>query len=64
MLKGKSKEKRPDPLMIASHIPMEEHLEGYAGLVRYMKEMDETRYGKLCGVCSSMSDSRDTDLDI
>ena len=35
---------------MASHTPMEDHLMSYAGLIRYMKEMDETRYVKLCGV--------------
>jgi hypothetical protein len=29
---------------------MEDQLINYAGIIRYMKEMDETRYGKLCGV--------------
>jgi len=50
VFKGKKDDPKPDPLIISSHQPMEEHLISYAGLIRYMKEMDETRYGKLCGV--------------
>ncbi|CCA67704.1 related to Exocyst complex component Sec3 [Serendipita indica DSM 11827] len=49
VLKGKSKEQKQDPLVMASHAPMEDHLMSYSGLIRYMKEMDETRYVKLCG---------------
>ncbi|KAG8819330.1 hypothetical protein FRC18_012129 [Serendipita sp. 400] len=49
ILNSKSKEKKRDPLIIASHGPMEEYLGNYGGLIRYLKEMDETRYGKLCG---------------
>ncbi|KAG8814416.1 hypothetical protein FRC17_001136, partial [Serendipita sp. 399] len=49
ILNNKSKDKKRDPLILASHAAMEEYLNHYAGLIRYIREMDETRYGKLCG---------------
>jgi hypothetical protein len=62
IFKNDSKKKKTDSLVIAPHDPLEEHLGAYSGLIRYMKEMDETRYGKLCGVstfyCMSNSDLR------
>jgi hypothetical protein len=50
VLKGRPDGPKPDPLVIAPHESMEELLLSYAGLIRYMKEMDEKAYGKLCGV--------------
>ncbi len=35
---------------IKSHKDLESHLDRYSGLILYMKEMDESTYGKLCAV--------------
>lgn len=37
-------------LMIKPHQDMETYLGRYSGLILYLKEMDETAYGKLCAV--------------
>jgi hypothetical protein len=37
-------------LSILSHIDMEQYLGRYAGLMLYLKEMDEGVYAKLCAV--------------
>lgn len=38
------------------HKPLENYLGRYGGLMLYLKEMDESVYGKLCAVCSSVFD--------
>lgn len=40
-------------LVIRDHKPMEIYLGRYCGLMLYMKEMDETKYSKICAVSSS-----------
>jgi exocyst complex component 1 len=52
ILEDKDKGQTRDKLVIASHEPLETYLLRYQGLVRYLKEMDELRYDKLCAVCS------------
>lgn len=37
-------------LIILDHKPMESYLERYVGLILYTKEMDESKYSKLCAV--------------
>jgi len=51
ILEDKDKGQARDKLVIASHKPLETYLLRYQGLMRYLKEMDEPRYGKLCAVC-------------
>jgi len=51
ILEDKDKGQARDKLVIASHEPLETYLLRYQGLMRYLKEMDEPRYGKLCAVC-------------
>jgi len=51
ILEDKDKGRARDKLVIASHEPLETYLLRYQGLMRYLKEMDEPRYGKLCAVC-------------
>ena len=41
---------RARPVMI-QHREMESYLGRYAGLIIYLKEMDENIYAKLCAVC-------------
>ena len=36
---------------MVDHKPLEAYLGRYGGLMLYLKEMDETTYGKLCAVC-------------
>ena len=38
-------------LSIVPHTEMEQYLGRYAGLMLYLKEMDEAIYAKLCAVC-------------
>jgi hypothetical protein len=38
--------------IIKDHLSMETKLEKYAGLILYMRELDEDRYQKLCAVSS------------
>lgn len=35
---------------VAEHRDLETYLARYSGLILYLKEMDESTYGKLCGV--------------
>ncbi|KAI0688760.1 exocyst complex component Sec3-domain-containing protein [Cytidiella melzeri] len=42
---------------IASHKPLENYLGRYAGLMLYLKEMDESMYGKLCAAYFSAASS-------
>ena len=37
-------------LVILDHKPIESYLGRYVGLILYMKEMDESKYSKVCGV--------------
>ena len=46
------KSSRPE---IIKHQDMEQYLGRYAGLMLYLKEMDEGVYGKLCAVRHSFS---------
>lgn len=39
-------------LVILEHKPIELYLGRYVGLILYMKEMDESKYSKVCGVSS------------
>ena len=39
--------------VIKDHLSMEKKLEKYAGLILYMRELDEDRYQKLCAVSRS-----------
>lgn len=49
---GISKEGRSRPTII-QHRDIETYLGRYAGLMLYLKEMDEKVYGKLCAVSLS-----------
>ena len=51
ILEDKEKGQARDKLVIAPHEPLEAYLLRYRGLIRYLKEMDESRYDKLCAVC-------------
>lgn len=46
---GVQKNSRGKPVMV-DHKPLETYLGRYGGLMLYLKEMDETTYGKLCAV--------------
>ena len=59
ILEDKDKGQAKDKLVIASHEPLETYLLRYQGLMRYLKEMDEPRYGRLCAVCSYFYRQRD-----
>ncbi|CAE6412634.1 unnamed protein product [Rhizoctonia solani] len=43
----KSKQSRTQP-MLHPHAPMEKYLSKYSGLILYLREMDESRYSKVC----------------
>ena len=53
---GISKNAKGKPAMV-DHKPLEEYLGRYGGLMLYLKEMDETTYGKLCAVSIYTSDA-------
>jgi len=40
--------------VIKTHASMEKNLVKYAGLILYIKELDEDRYQKLCAVSSTV----------
>ena len=49
---------RPDArgrLSLLGHQDMENYLGRYAGLMLYLKEMDESTYAKLCAVCGPIA---------
>lgn len=47
---GLKKSKGTGRIAIMNHEDMEHYLGRYAGLMLYLKEMDENIYGKLCAV--------------
>ncbi|CAE6460065.1 unnamed protein product [Rhizoctonia solani] len=46
----KAKQSRTQPTL-HPHTPMEKYLNKYSGLILYLREMDESRYSKVCAVC-------------
>lgn len=52
MLLADKDAKSANPI-IKNHLSMEKNLVKYAGLILYMKELDEDRYQKLCAVSST-----------